>query len=199
MRNFLGLTTLFFVLVGVSVAQHHSMGGGHFSAPASHLSPPQMHQQPPHNAPPAVNHPSAPVQGVRGYQGYRSGYQSYRSGYQSYQGYRGGGYRGSYRGYDGWYANRPEYRNFHWGHYYGWHYRSYTYLGMNYCYAGAWGDPYFTFGFNSPRWRVLDFDLAVVNGWYPGGCAYVTTDPYHYGWYLLYDEQTGQYVHVEQY
>ena len=59
--------------------------------------------------------------------------------------------------------------------------------------------PYFTFGFNASRWRVLDFDFAIANGWYPGGCAYVESDPYHYGWYLLYDQQTGQYVHVEQY
>lgn len=105
---------------------------------------------------------------------------------------RGGDYRG-------WYAGRSEYLGFGWGHRFGWYYRPYAYLGVNYCYAGAWGAPYFTFGFNASRWRVVDFDFAIVDGWYPNSCAYVVADPAHYGWYLLYDQQTGQYVHVEEY
>jgi len=179
MRNFLVLTALFLGLVGVSVAQH----GAHGNPPSSphSFSPPQQHQQ-------HENRPEPP-RGI--YQGHDHdrGQQGYHD--RDHHDYRGG--------YGGWYAGRPEYRGFHWGHYYGWRDRRYMYLGSNYCYVGTWGGPYFTFGFNASRWRVLDFDLAIANGWYPGGCAYVESDPYHDGWYLLYDQQTGQYVHVEQY
>jgi hypothetical protein len=173
MRNLFGLAVLFLSFVGVSLAQH---GAGHASAP--HFSPPST----PHYSAPAF-HNNVQPRGDRPV-------------------YRGGGYRGGFRGAVGfhdWYGNRPEYRRFGWRHYHGWFFHEYAYLGPGYCYAGMWNGPFFTFGFNASRWRVVDFDLGIVGGWYPGGCAYVMDDPYHYGWYLLYDEQTGQYVHVEQY
>jgi len=137
-------------------------------------------QSSPHSAPPSVQHNG----------GYA--HPPARGGYPARPDYRRGGY-------GDWYGHRPEYRGFGWRHYYGWHYRPYAYLGPGYCYTGVWGAPYFSFGFNASRWRVLDFDFGIVNGWYPGSCAYVMTDPYHDGWFLLYDQQTGQYVHVEQY
>jgi hypothetical protein len=194
MRNFfLGLAVVLFSLGG-AVAQHGHGGGmgggqGHMSS-APHASAPQQ----PRYSPEPRGGDYRAVPQYRQYRGYRGddGRGERGEHHYGYRDYRGGDYRG-------WYGGRPEYRSFRWGHYYGWHYHPYVYLGSNYCYSGMWGGPYFTFGFNASRWRVLDFDLAIVNGWYPGGCDYVVSDPDHYGWYLLYDQQTGQYVHVEQY
>ena len=171
MRKFFGFATaiLFLSLMGgVSWAQHGHMSSPHVSAP--HAPVAHAPAAPQHNAP----------QGT-----YRAPAQNYRGG------------RAPSVGYHNWYGARPEYRRFGWGHYYGWHYRPYLYLGSSYCYTGVWGAPYFTFGFNAARWRVVDFDFAVVSGWYPGSCAYVVTDPYHDGWYLIYDQTTGEYVHAE--
>lgn len=173
MRKLFGLAVLFLSFVGVSVAQHgaHAGAAPHYSAPAPHYSPT------PHNN----------VQPYRGFQGGRPAYH--------------GQYHGDFRrgGFGGWYGGRPEYRRFGWIHYRGWYPRYYGYVGPGYCYTGVWGAPFFTFGFNATRWRVVDFDFAIVSGWYPNSCAYVMVDPYHDGWYLLYDSQTGEYVHVEQY
>ena len=124
MRNlFLGLAVFFFALGG-AVAQHGHVGGmGHSYSPHTYAAPQQPH--------------TAPAERGGGYGGYhavppqRGQYRGGEGGYQGYHGYRGG--------YGGWYAGRSEYRGFRWGHYYGWHYRPYMYIGANYCYPGVWG------------------------------------------------------------
>ena len=92
---------------------------------------------------------------------------------------------------------RPEYRGYGWHHRGGWRFRIYINIGPRYCHPYRYWDHRYLTLWDGTRWMIADYDIWIVEDWYPNDPIYVYQDDSHYGWYLLYNQRNGEAVHAE--
>lgn len=92
---------------------------------------------------------------------------------------------------------RPEYRGYDWHHRDGWRFRIYVNIGPRHCYPYRYWDHRYLTLWDNTRWLIADYDIWIVDDWYASDPIYVYRDDSHYGWYLLYNQRTGEAVHAE--
>ncbi len=87
--------------------------------------------------------------------------------------------------------------DYDWHHRNGWHFLIYVNIGPRYCHPYRYWDHRYLTLWDNTRWLIVDYDIRIVDGWYPSDPIIVYRDDAHYGWYLLYNQRTGEAVYAE--